>query len=120
MSISRRGFLKSGALGVASLALFSKLTSFARAADADLPLAKETEDPGKSLKFALNADKPGKNSAARKAKDKKDQYCCNCQLFIRTAGDKKQGAGKCMVMPKNSVNANSWCNSWVKHPTNQC
>jgi len=116
MNFSRRSFLKSGALAVATFAAFSRFTSLARAADTSLPLAKETEEPAKSLKFCPNADKPSKNCAARKAKDKKDQYCYNCQLFTRLNGDKKDGAGKCMVIPGKSVSAISWCQSWVKNP----
>ena len=86
------------------------------ASDADLPPANETADPGKTLKYCANADKPSKNCAARKAKDKSKQYCYNCQLFTRLEGDKKAGKGKCMIMPKNNVNAGSWCMSWVQNP----
>ncbi len=119
MNSSRRSFLKITALTLASLPLAGRLlpSGSAKAADTDLPMAKETEEPAKTLKFCANADKPSKNCAARKAKDKKDQYCYNCQLFTKQEGDQKAAKGKCMIMPKNRVSGNSWCQSWVKNPT---
>ena len=115
MITNRRSFLKTLGLGLAALPVLGKLPAFA-AGDADLPLAKETEDPGKTLKFCLNADKPTKNCEMRKAKDKSKQYCYNCQLYTKTTGDKKKGSGKCMILPKNKVNGDSWCMSWVQNP----
>ena len=113
MNSSRRSFLKTLALSLAAVPVLGRL-SFA--ADAALPLATDKEEPGKTLKYCANADKPSPNCAARKSKDKKNQYCYNCQLFTRLDGDKKTGHGKCMIMPKNSVNAASWCMSWVQNP----
>jgi High potential iron-sulfur protein len=118
MNSSRRSFLKFGAVALASLPFLSQIlgSRVASAADADLPLAKETEDPAKSLHYTADADKPGKNSAARKDKAKAGQYCYACQLFNRVDGDKKKGTGKCMIMPKNRVQAAGWCQSWVQNP----
>jgi len=115
MNSSRRTFLKSAALALATLPVLGRFAP-AFAADADLPLAKETEDPAKTLKYCANADKPSKSCVARKSKDKAKQYCYNCQLFTRLEGDKKAGHGKCMIMPKNRVNGGSWCQSWVQNP----
>lgn len=118
MSVSRRSFLKYTATFLAAIPLAGRLASFgeAHAADAALPLAKETEEPAKSLKYCANADKPSKNCAARKAKDKSNQYCYNCQLFTKSSGEGKTAAGKCMIMPKNSVPGGAWCQSWVQNP----
>lgn len=118
MSISRRNFIKYSAGILAAIPFSAKVFSAgsAIAADADLPLAKETEEPAKSLKYCPNADKPSKNCEARKAKEKKDQYCYNCQLFQNPVGDKKASKGKCMIMPKNRVEGSAWCQSWVQNP----
>jgi len=113
MLSSRRSFLKALALSLAAVPVLGRL-SFA--ADADLPLANDKEEPGKTLKYCANADKPSANCAARKAKDKKNQYCYNCQLFNRIDGEKKSGHGKCLIMAKNRVNGGSWCMSWVQNP----
>jgi len=113
MAVSRRAFLKSLSLSLAALPFLGRL-SFA--ADADLPVLKDGEEPGKALKYTTNADKPTKLAETRKAKDKSKQYCYNCQLFTRTEGEKKAGKGKCMLMPKNRVNAAGWCMSWVQNP----
>ncbi len=112
MNSSRRSFLKTAAIALSTLPFLGRM-SFA---DAELPMAKETEDPAKTLKFCSNADKPSKGCEARKAKDKSKQYCYNCQLFTRLEGEKKAGKGKCMIMPKNRVPANGWCMSWVQNP----
>ena len=113
-SSSRRSFLKTALFSLSALPFLGGFSAFA--ADADLPMAKEEEDPAKTLKYCANADKPNKNCVARKSKDKAKQYCYNCQLFTRLEGDKKGGKGKCMIMPKNRVNGGSWCMSWVQNP----
>lgn len=119
MSQSRRSFLKTSALVIASLPFLSRFGqlggSSALAADAALPLAKETDPQAKALKFCSNADKP-KACEPRKAKDKAGQYCYGCQLFVKLEGDKKNAKGKCMIMPKNQVPGSGWCQSWVKNP----
>lgn len=116
MSISRRSFLFVGAAALASASVLSRMGNLAYAADAELPLPKESDEPAKSLKYCADGDKPSKNCAARGAKDKKDQYCYNCQLFTKGSGEGKTAHGKCMIMPKNSVRGNAWCQSWVKNP----
>lgn len=118
MSISRRSFLKYTAGALAAIPLASKVLAMgdAFAAGTELPLAKDTDEPAKSLKYCPNADKPSKNCAARKAKEKKDQYCYNCQLYQNPVGEKKAGKGKCMIMPKNRVEGAGWCQSWVQNP----
>jgi len=113
MSFSRRSFLKTTAFSLASLPLLGHISL---AAD-ELPLLKEGEEPGKSLKYCANGDKPNKFCEARKSKDKAKQYCYNCQLYTKTEGDKKAGKGKCMIMPKNRVGGGGWCMSWVQSPT---
>jgi hypothetical protein len=117
MNPTRRSFLKLSALAIVSAPFLKSLLGAvpALATDTDLPMATETADPAKSLKYCSNADKPSKNCAARKAKDKKDQYCYNCQLFQKQDGEKKLAKGKCMIMP-NRVPGNGWCQSWVQNP----
>ena len=116
MEISRRNFLKSArSRSLRSRFFLESLRSRARRGPE--PAAREgNRRSAKSLKFCLNADKPSKNCAVRKAKDKKDQYCSTCQLFQRIDGEGKKGTGKCMIMPANSVTASSWCQSWVQNP----
>ena len=118
MNESRRSFLKLAAVTLASIPFAGKLlqSSPALAADADLPMASEKEEPAKSLKFCSNADKPSKNCAVRKDKAKDGQYCYSCQLFQKISGEGKKANGKCLVMVKNRVPGNGWCNSWVKNP----
>jgi len=112
MAVSRRSFIKLISLTLASLPLLDRL-SFA---EGELPLLKDGEEPGKSLKFCSNADKPTKLCVQRKSKDKAKQYCYNCQLFTKTEGEKKASKGKCMIMPKNRVDGGAWCMSWVQNP----
>lgn len=118
MSMNRRSFLKVGGATLASIPMLAKLASFAGvpAYAEDLPPAKDTEEPAKSLKYCADADKPSKNCEARKDKAKASQYCYNCQLFTKGSGDGKGATGKCMIMPKNSVPGKAWCQSWVKNP----
>jgi hypothetical protein len=114
MNHSRRSFLKSFAVAAASLPVLGRL-AFAD----ELPLLKESDDSAKTQKFCVSADTPTKNCAARKLKDKKNQYCYNCQLFTRTDGDGKKGSGKCMILPKYRVTAASWCMSWIENPASK-
>lgn len=117
MSFSRRSFLKVGGLSLAALPFASSLLSSSPAqAAAELPLAKETDPMAKSLKYCPNGDKPSANCQDRKKKERKDQYCTNCQLYTKIKGEKENEIGKCLVLPKNSVMGKGWCMSWVKKP----
>lgn len=109
--------MKISGITLATLPLASSFLkgSVAQAADAP-PLAKESDPQPKSLGYCSNADKPTKQCADRKAKDKKDQYCRNCQLYTKLSGEGKSEVGKCMLIPANSVTAIAWCKSWVKKP----
>jgi hypothetical protein len=114
METNRRNFLKLSGAALASIPFLS----FPHSAQANTALvpAKESDAMPKSLKYCLDADKPSKQCDVRKAKDKKDQYCRNCQLYTKLSGEGKAEIGKCMLMPKNSVPAQAWCMSWVKKP----
>ncbi len=115
MNSSRRSFLKIAGLTIATLpAASSLLGSMAQAADP--ALVKDSDPLPKSLGFCSNADKPTAQCKDRKAKDKKDQYCHNCQLYTKLSGDGAKEVGKCLLMPTNSVPTNGWCKSWVKKP----
>lgn len=118
MKFSRRNFLKVGGLSLLTAPLASTMLSglSTTAEAADLPMVKETDAMAKSLKYCPNGDKPTKQCADRKAKEKKDQYCYNCQLYTKISGEKDKEIGKCMLMPKNSVAGMGWCMSWVKKP----
>lgn len=116
MNPSRRSFLKLSGLSLASIPfLGGLLTSTLAFADAP-PLVKESDAMPKSLGFCANADKPTKQCGDRKAKDRKDQYCHNCQLYTKLQGEGKTEQGKCLLMPANSVPGSGWCKSWVKKP----
>jgi hypothetical protein len=116
--VSRRRFLQTTFISLSALPFAGQFLNLpsAVAAEEKLPMAKETEEPAKSLKFCANADKPSKNCEARKAKEKKDQYCYNCQLFQQPVGEKKAAVGKCLIIPKKTVPGAGWCQSWVKNP----
>lgn len=118
MQFSRRNFLKTGGLALASLPFLSTFLGqrHTLAEAAGPTLAKEGVEPAKSLKYCANADKPNKFCEARKAKDKKDQYCFNCQLYTGDRKAEKKAQGKCMIMPSNLVEGGGWCQSWVKTP----
>lgn len=114
MSLSRRSFLRLSGAGLLALP-FLALTG-PNATAADLPAAKESDPLPKSLKYCENAHKPTKSCADRKKPEKKDQFCHNCQLYTKLAGEKDQETGKCLLMPKYAVSGNGWCMSWVKKP----
>ncbi len=117
MALSRRTFLKSTFISLATLPFLGRFGSLGfEAQAADLPMLKDGEEPGKALKFCSNADKPTKLCEARKSKDKAKQYCYNCQLFTKTDGENKGAKGKCMIMPKHTVPGHGWCMSWVQNP----
>lgn len=116
MNESRRNFLKVGGIALAAFAVMPKFLSSTPAHAEDLPLAKESDAMPKSLGYCPDANKPTKQCADRKAKEKKDQFCHNCQLYTKSSGDGAKEIGKCMLMPKNTVPGNGWCKSWVKKP----
>ena len=114
MQTNRRNFLKLSGVALASIPLMNGLfQNTARAADA-LPLVKDSDPMPKSLKYCSDANKPTKQCADRKAKDKKDQFCNNCQLYTKVSGEGKTEVGKCLLMTKNTVPAAAWCQSWSK------
>lgn len=117
MNSSRRNFLKMGGLALATATLIPSIFKTSPAIAADLLPLKESDAMAKSLGYCPNADKPTKQCADRKAKDKKDNYCHNCQLYTKISGEGKTEIGKCMLMPKNSVPGVAWCKSWVKKPS---
>lgn len=118
MNSSRRSFLKITGITLASIPLAGSFLNAprARAADATPPLAKDSDAQPKSLGYCSDADKPTKQCGDRKNKDKKDQFCRNCQLYTKLSGEGKNEVGKCLLMPANSVHAGAWCKSWVKKP----
>lgn len=120
--MKRREFMK--VVGMSSLAIpflgsavFNSSTALAAA---DLPLPEEGKGTAGSLKYCADADKAAKAKKPacpdRAKPDRKDQYCHNCQLFKAARGEGKAAVGKCIVLPKNFVAGNAWCNSWVKKP----
>jgi hypothetical protein len=118
MNFNRRNFMKLGGISLLAVPFAGSLLSgvSSKAEAADLPMTKETDAMAKSLKYCDNANKPSKNCADRKAKEKKDQFCHNCQLYTKISGEKEKEIGKCMLMPKSSVAGQGWCMSWVKKP----
>ncbi|MCO5143595.1 MAG: high-potential iron-sulfur protein [Oligoflexia bacterium] len=118
MKLNRRDFIKWTTISAVAIPLAHQLggNSFsARAADG-LPLIKEDDPMAKNLKYCENADKPTKQCADRKKKERNSQYCNNCQLYTKVSGANDNETGKCMIMPKNSVKGKAWCMSWVKKP----
>lgn len=119
MKQSRRDFLKASAVSLAALPFIGsvfRMIPTAHAADADLPMAKETDPTPKTLKYCANADGKGKSEGCklRASKDKAGQYCNNCQFYTKVKGAGKTEAGKCLLIPGNLVAGNAWCNSYTK------
>jgi hypothetical protein len=116
---TKRTFLRIGGLTLAALpfagSLLSGLGTSGDAYAADLPACKESDSAPKALKYIDNATKPPKGSP-RAAADRKEQFCHNCQLYTKLSGEVDKERGKCLVIPKCSVNHNGWCMSWVKKP----
>lgn len=116
MNSSRRSFLKIAGLTIATIPAATSLLKGSLAQAADPALAKDSDAQPKALGYCSDADKPTAQCKDRKAKDKKDQYCNNCQLYTKLSGEGKKEIGKCMLMPANAVPGNAWCKSWVKKP----
>lgn len=103
---SRRRFLKQGAVGFASLGLYSL---FHRQALADeSALLDENSPQAKALGYVHDATVVDKSKYAKYADG---QACHNCNLY---QGAGKEGVGGCPIFSGKQVKASGWCNAWVK------
>jgi len=115
MSPSRRQFFKRAAVALASLvlapALLARAAGDAQGAEAKLPPLTDADPTAKALGYHPSAAKVDVAKWPKRAgAGGKSQKCSSCMFY--TGADKK--TGKCQIFPKNSVNADGWCNSWSK------
>lgn len=121
---SRREFIKTLAVGLASAGVFRALTNPAIAAPGkaepakDVPLPPgekkvvETDALPKALGFKHDVkDVDYKKYPKRKEKANQNQFCDNCSLYVKV----NDGWGKCTMMANAGVvAAKGWCGSWSK------
>ena len=120
---SRRDFLKTLAVGVASVGfLRAQLTDAiaapkaAPAKDVPLPPGEKKVNEAEALPAALGfkhdvKDIDYKKYPKRKEKANQNQFCDNCALYTKS----NEGWGKCTMMANAGVvAAKGWCGSWSK------
>ncbi|MCO4786124.1 high-potential iron-sulfur protein [Marinomonas atlantica] len=98
----RRKFVKKGLFGLAALPFgMGALTSNAFAA---LPMLDPSAPNAKALAYV-----PDAASAASHAAFKEGSACSNCNFY-------NAGSGACPLFAGHAVEANGWCQAWVKKP----
>lgn len=108
---SRRRFLKISALSMAAAPLGNLLLQGSAGAE-DLPKLDESDPAAQSLGYVHDATKADvKKFPKRAGPDGATEFCKNCQLYSGAAG---QEWGSCGIFAGKQVNANGWCNAWVK------
>lgn len=75
-------------------------------------LVAETDPTAKALKYVEDATKATREK--RGAVEGKDQFCSNCQFYVKGADVDGKAAGKCQVIPSGLVAEKGWCTTWVK------
>jgi hypothetical protein len=126
--LSRRSFLKGGALALAALplaaviapsALAKKKEKKSAAGDApkDAPLpdgekaVEESDAVATALGYKANAkDVDVEKYPKRKGAEGKKQFCNNCSFYSKS----NDGWGKCTMLQSGLVKSSGWCNSWQK------
>jgi hypothetical protein len=109
---SRRFFLKSLGLAIASIPLVGLLQNRSSSAFAsDLPEVAENDPTAIALGYVADGKKADIKKFP-KAKDAKNgtQKCSNCMFF----SNEKAGKGSCQLFPGKLVRSAGWCNSWAK------
>lgn len=98
----RRKFVKKGLFGLAVLPLgMGVLTTKAYAA---LPMLDPNAPNAKALAYTSDA-----SAAASHAAFKAGSNCANCNFY-------NAETGACPLFAGNAVEANGWCQAWVKKP----
>ena len=98
----RRKFVKRGLFGLAALPFgMGALTQQAFAA---LPMLDVNAPNAKALAYT-----PDAASAASRAAFKAGSNCSNCNFF-------NAATGACPLFAGHAVEANGWCQAWVKKP----
>jgi len=100
--LSRRRFLKLGAMGVVAIPAIGLLSQ--RSAFAAEPLLLATDTQAAAMHYTPDAAKAG---PMRKA----NAFCHTCQMFTPT-GDGKTGT--CQIFAGKRVNKNGWCVAWTQ------
>lgn len=98
---SRRNFMRNSLFGVAALPFGASLLSQSAFAQGLTPL-----DPEAPQAQALNYVKIA-SDASEHAAYKDGNNCANCMFY-------QEASSGCMLFPQNSVEADGWCQSWVK------
>ncbi len=108
---ARRQFFKKVALGLGSMALFSKWSPLVSKTAFAAETLSESDPLAVSLGYVANATKTDvKKFPKRASADGKTQFCDNCMFYQKT--DAKQGG--CQIFQNKLVAAKGWCNSWAK------
>ena len=113
---TRRNFLKYSGIAMAAVVVGAFRKSAMAADPVPLKPLAASDAQAKSLGFCSDAKKPTDQCKDRKAADKKEQFCKNCQLYTKSSGDGDKEVGKCLLFAKNVVPSGGWCKSWVKKP----
>lgn len=97
----RREFVKKGLLGLAVLPFGVGVAS--RSAFAAMPMLDPSAPNAKALNYVTEAAQASSHPVY-----KADSKCSNCALF--------QASGACPLFAGHKVEANGWCQAWVKKP----
>lgn len=83
----------------------------ALAAQTELPHLDESDPAAKNLGYVQDATKTDTAKFPKRAgPDGASQFCKSCQLYSGS----NSGWGPCSIFPGKAVNANGWCNAWIK------
>ncbi|RDL45746.1 high potential iron-sulfur protein [Marinomonas piezotolerans] len=97
----RRAFIKKGLLGLA-VAPFG-VSMISRSAFAAMPMLDPNAPNAKALNYVEDAAQATSHPAF-----KANSKCANCALY--------QASGACPLFAGHKVDANGWCQAWVKKP----
>lgn len=117
-SNTRRRFLKTGGLGLATLLLADKVLAQKPAAPPKLEMVKEVDQQAVVLGYKEDASKVDvKKWPKRAGAEGAKQYCYNCQFYqSMSAKPASVAVAPCTLFANKGVKAKGWCNSWVQNP----
>lgn len=110
INAQRRGFLKTGSLALAVLALGAR-TGRSNGQETK-PRLNENDEQAEKLGYRHDATTVDKKKSPTY---KPGETCGNCQLFQGKAGTDEWAP--CPIFPGKQVNAHGWCSSYMKKVT---
>jgi hypothetical protein len=102
MSLSRRAFIETGAILIASVGVCDAAWS------ASAPMLTESDPTAQALGYRANASAVDK---AKFAQYSSGQSCSNCALYQGAAG---ASSGPCPIFAGKAVSSQGWCASYAK------